>query len=69
MKMQLDVRIPIGLLFSVLGGILAVFGAMSDRALYRQSLDVNVNLVWGIVMLAFGVVMLLLGRKRGRESF
>ena len=33
--MQLDVRIPTGLLFSVLGGILAVFGAMSDGALYR----------------------------------
>jgi hypothetical protein len=62
--MHLDVRLPIGLLFSALGLILAVFGAFSDRALYQQSLGVNINLIWGVVMLAFGVVMLILGRRR-----
>jgi hypothetical protein len=62
--MQLDVRVPIGLLFSVLGVLLTVFGAVSDRAIYQQSLGVNINLLWGLAMLAFGVVMLLLGRRR-----
>ena len=62
--MQLDVRLPIGLLFSVVGVLLTVFGAISDRAIYHQSLGVNINLIWGLAMLAFGVVMLWLGRRR-----
>ena len=61
--MQLDVRIPIGLLFSTLGVLLTGYGAFSDRAIYRQSLGVNINLGWGLVMLAFGVLMLFLGRR------
>jgi hypothetical protein len=61
--MQLDVRVPIGLLFSALGVLLTVFGAISDRAIYQQSLGVNINLVWGVVMLAFGVAMFWLGRR------
>jgi hypothetical protein len=61
--MHLDVRLPIGLLFSMLGAVLALFGAFSDRALYQQSLGVNVNLIWGVVMLAFGGVMLTLGAR------
>jgi hypothetical protein len=34
-----------------------------DAELYRHSLGLNVNLWWGLVLLAFGVVMLLLGRS------
>lgn len=58
--MGVDIRLPIGVLFSVLGTILAIYGAISDPALYRQSLGVNVNLGWGLVLIGFGVVMLLL---------
>ena len=61
--MQLDVRLPIGLLFSVLGVLLTGFGAISDRAIYQQSLGVNINLLWGLVMLAFGALMLWLGQR------
>lgn len=61
--MGLDIRLPIGLLFSVLGLLLTLFGAFSDRALYERSLGINVNLLWGVVLLAFGVIMLLLGRR------
>ncbi len=66
MNMHLDVRIPIGLLFSLLGLALSVFGAFSDRAIYRQSLGINVNLTWGLVLLAFGVLMLAAGRRASR---
>ena len=62
--MGLDIRLPIGVLFSVFGLLLSVFGAFSNRSLYERSLGVNVNLVWGIVLLVFGVSMLLLGRRR-----
>ncbi|HYY70762.1 MAG TPA: hypothetical protein VE734_13625 [Terriglobales bacterium] len=41
----------------------SVFGLVSDRTLYQRSLGINVNLEWGVIMLAFGVVMVLLGRR------
>ena len=55
---SLDLRIPIGLLFSLLGVLLLGFGAVSDPAIYETSLGFNVNLWWGLVMLAFGAIML-----------
>lgn len=57
----LDVRVPVGLLFTAIGAALTIFGVFSDPNLYRRSLDINVNLVWGIVLLAFGLLMLRLG--------
>ena len=61
--MQLDIRLPIGLMFIVLGGLLTVFGLIGDRSGVQRSLGINVNLWWGLVMLIFGVVMFLLGRR------
>ncbi len=61
--MGIDIRLPIGILFSLLGVILTAYGSLGDTSRYRQSLDVNINLVWGIVLLVFGLVMFLLGRK------
>ena len=61
--MGLDIRIPIGLMFSILGGLLTVYGLVSDKVIYQRSLGINVNLGWGLVILAFGVLMLVLGRR------
>jgi hypothetical protein len=61
----MDIRIPIGLLFATLGALLAIYGlftTFADPAMYRRSLGINVNLWWGLVMLAFGVLMTALGR-------
>lgn len=55
--MQLDIRLPIGLLFICLGLILSVFGAMSDAALYQRTFAINVNLYWGLLLLVFGLGM------------
>jgi hypothetical protein len=69
--MSLDIRIPIGLMFGIIGAILAVFGLVSDPKIYYRSLDVNVNLDWGCALLAFSAFMLTMAyraRKRGRES-
>jgi hypothetical protein len=66
--MKLDVRLPIGMMFSLLGAILAVYGLVSDRALYARSLGINVNLWWGLVLLAFGLVMLGFGLRARRRS-
>jgi hypothetical protein len=61
--MHLDIRLPIGLLFTVLGVLLAGYGVTSNPAIYQRSLGHNVNLLWGLALLAFGVVMLLFGRR------
>ena len=64
--MGLDIRLPIGFLFSVFGVLLIVFGELSDKAIYERSLGININLEWGVVMLLFGAVMLFLGRRGTR---
>ncbi len=66
--MALDIRLPIGLLFTALGLLLAVFGSFSDPALYRRSLGINVNLLWGLALLGFGIIMLGLARRGARAK-
>jgi hypothetical protein len=65
--MKFDLRFPIGILFSIYGALLVIFGVASDRELYARSLGINVNLWWGIVLLVFGVLMLL-GAICGRKN-
>lgn len=65
--MGLDIRLPIGMMFTLIGGVMAIFGVISDRALYARSLGHNVNLWWGLVLLAFGLVFLYYGRKATLE--
>lgn len=64
--MGLDIRIPLGLIFLVIGGIMAVFGLVThgDATLYDRSLGVNLNLLWGGIMVAFGAIMFFVGRKQ-----
>ena len=62
--MGLDIRLPIGVLFTLFGIVLTAFGALSNPALYQRSLGINVNLVWGVVLLIFGLGMLFLGRRK-----
>jgi protein-S-isoprenylcysteine O-methyltransferase Ste14 len=66
--MRLDVRFPIGGMFSIIGAILAVYGVVSSPAMYEKSLGINVNLWWGVVLLAFGIVMLVFAYRAHRES-
>ena len=56
--MKLDLRLPIGLMFSIFGVMLVGFGIVSDAAIYQRSLGINVNLWWGVVLMVFGLVML-----------
>jgi hypothetical protein len=66
--MSLDLRLPIGLLFLLLGVLLLLYGAISDPALYQASLGVNVNVWWGLVMSAFGALMLGLSWRGSRKA-
>ena len=65
--MGFDLRLPIGLMFSIVGVLLTGYGLVSDRAIYQRSLGINVNLWWGLILVAFGVVMLVLA-MRGRPA-
>ena len=66
--MGIDIRLPIGILFSLLGVTLTAYGVLGDRSQYQQPLDFNINLVWGMVLLAFGLLMLWLGRRGMRVA-
>lgn len=65
--MNLDLRLPIGLMFSIFGVLLTLFGLVSDPAIYAQSLGINVNLWWGLVLLVFGFVMLGFAMRAARK--
>jgi len=60
--MGLDLRWPIGLMFTLIGLLLAGFGAMTrgNAELYQGSLGININLRWGLVLLVFGLFMLIM---------
>ncbi len=56
--MRFDLRLPIGFLFSIFGAVLVIYGFITPAEAYKQSLGINVNLYWGVVLCAFGGVML-----------
>jgi hypothetical protein len=58
----LDIRAPIGGLFTVLGIMLAAYGALAGEANSSRA-GVNIDLWWGVVMLVFGVALLALARR------
>jgi hypothetical protein len=64
--MNFDLRLPIGLMFSLFGAMLTIYGLTADSAIYQKSLGINVNLYWGIGLLIFGGLMLTFAlRSRG----
>jgi hypothetical protein len=67
--MNLDLRIPMGLMFAFTGAIMTAWGIKTngDAALYARSLGINANLWWGIVLLVFGLSMYILGQRSQRR--
>ena len=45
----------------IVGALLTVYGAA--RPLLSTSVGININLAWGVILLVFGTVMILLGRR------
>jgi uncharacterized membrane protein YoaK (UPF0700 family) len=64
--MGLDIRIPLGLLFLITGGILSVYGFVTraSAAIYERSMGINLNLTWGLIMFVFGLVMFIVGKRQ-----
>jgi hypothetical protein len=62
--MNLDLRIPMGLMFTLVGMILTALGlATRGSVIYAIDKGVDVNLWWGLVLLAFGLTMFIFGRR------
>ena len=66
--MPLDIRVPIGAMLGLMGLLLSGYGLFGDPAIYARSLGLNVNLIWGGVLVATGAVLLLLGTRKDRRS-
>jgi hypothetical protein len=63
--MGIDIKLPIGLMFSIFGLMLTLYGLFTngDDVLYSRSLGVNINLWCGLGMLVFGAIMLVFALK------
>ena len=65
--MGLDVRLPVGLMFVVMGALLVGYGVAGDHTIYARSLGININAIWGSALLAVGAVLLALSRAATRH--
>jgi hypothetical protein len=68
--MGIDIKFPIGLMFSILGLLLTVYGLITngDSILYNRSLGININLWSGCGMLVFGLIMLGFAWKTRKQK-
>jgi hypothetical protein len=64
----IDLRVPVGSLFSVLGVLLSAYGAATRGDPGTMPTGVAIDVIWGVVLLAFGVGMLLLARRARARS-
>jgi len=64
-----DIRWPIGIIFSIYGVVLLIYGALADPSIFQEkSLGVNIDMWWGLAMLAFGVFMGVLAFRASRRT-
>jgi len=68
--MTLDICWPIGIMFSLVGAMMAIFGlaTKASEEMYKRSLDININLWWGLALLLFGGIMLFSAWKNSRKT-
>ena len=64
--MPLDIRVPIGAMLGLMGLLLAGYGLFSDPAIYARSLNMNINLIWGGVLIITAAILLFLGTRKAR---
>jgi len=62
--MNFDLRLPLGLIFTIYGVILIGTGLTSSPEMIRQTLGQNITLTWGFVQLLFGLTMFFLSRRK-----
>jgi len=63
--MGLDIRWPIGIMFTLISVLLIIEGIFTGPS--DKALGMNVDLWWGILLLVFGVGMLLGAMRAGKR--
>jgi hypothetical protein len=63
---MLDVRLPMGVFFGLVGALLTAYGAATRDAPGTAPTGVPIDLVWGAALLLFGLAMLGLARRASR---
>ena len=66
--MGLDIRWPIGIIFTIYGAALIIYGLVADPAIFVNSLEVNIDVWWGAAMLVFGLLMGALAFRASRRQ-
>jgi hypothetical protein len=66
--MSLDLRKPVAILFFLLGSLLAVFGWLSPGTHAEVAPGFNVNLVWGLAMMLFAVLLSIFSAGNRQKS-
>jgi hypothetical protein len=67
-RAEIDIRWPIGLLFTVIGLLVSAYGAFHGDQSTPRPLGFNLNFWWGILMFLFGVGMSWGAYRAGRKQ-
>jgi len=71
---MIDIKMPIGLMFAILGLIISIFGFITNgnTEMYERSFGININIWSGLFMLFFGGIMLVFSfytkKKKAKKS-
>jgi hypothetical protein len=67
---MLDIRIPVGLLFAIIGVLVLAFGIATNSYpdMYVKSMQININLWSGMFMTIFGAFMLVWVKLAKKEE-
>lgn len=65
----IDIRVPIGLMFLIVGAIITTYGVVTTgNDMYAaHSLGININLWWGLCLVLFSLVMLALAWNASKK--
>jgi len=68
--MGLDIRWPIGLMFTLIGALMIGYGVLRATAstVLVAGDNININLVWGFFLLLFGALMLIMAIRAKKKE-
>jgi putative Mn2+ efflux pump MntP len=66
--MGLDIRFPIGYMFSLVGLLLTIAGFIDGPEQLQRSLGININLIWGCFLIVFGAFMLIMAFRAKKAT-